>query len=1253
MRSPVRAGLAATAVSALLAAGAAPALAGPTSDPDADTPASSTTTSSTPSASPADGSSTLTLVTGDVVHVTTTGDGTPAVTVEPAPGSTDPVQTVEAGGNLYVLPAAAQPYLASGALDRELFNVTGLVADGYDDLDAIPVIAQYDRKARSAPTTPRGSEKVLDLTSIGGAALSTGTDDAATFWSAITAAPATRAAADPGTFGGGISKLWLDGSAEATLDVSVPLVGAPEAWAAGQDGTGATVAVLDTGVDAAHPDLADVVTATESFVPGETVEDVHGHGTHVASTVAGSGAADGGVHRGVAPGADVAVGKVLSDAGQGLDSWIIAGMEWAARDVDADVVSMSLGDPDRHDQTDPIAQAVNSLTEETDALFVIAAGNAGGEGTVSSPGTADAALTVAATDDKDELAYFSSRGPRGLDDGLKPDIAAPGVDIMAARSQFSAGEGSYASMSGTSMATPHVAGAAAILAAANPGWDAARIKDALMSSAVDLEAYTPYEVGTGRLDVPAALDGVDATGSVHFGRVAWGDADPEPQTRTITYANDTDADVELDLAPATTGPGGDVDLVRLSETHVVVPAHGTASVEATASFGDAQVAGYYLGDVVATTADGAVAARTATGLTRETEHYDLDVTVLGPDGEPLAAEVTLYRYGTTSFTGTVTDPATGAAPTQRVEPGVFTAYTTVRFADTDGSDRLYMLADPHVTVADGDVQVVLDARDAHPVELDTPRPSVDYDGRVQWFHDSGVGGQYATFSASMATVPGAEIWVNETGDVAGGDYQLTSRWSRTAPLLSLQARTPRPTALDPVYQRGSTRLDGKVDLPVVVAGTGTADEIAAVDAQGRALLVTNDPAVAPWDRAAAAEASGAALLVVVNDGPGVLYDAAGGTDLPVVSLSADEGGRLLAAAGAKGKPGVRLTGKGVEFPDYSYDVVRTWQGGVPADLSIAPRERDLAQVTDRLADPDPRLVLVSRYDCPEYSLGCLGVTQPRLSGDEQTVYVSTSGDEQGWYANATSTNGWEVRDDRRRYDAGSRTTIDWFGIVAPHQGPGYWKSKGSGEWFQLNVPPASSSGDLTGGFGDEQAVTSRLFQDGTLVREMASQAIQGAVPVVEGSHTYRFEQDTAHDSATWAYSGRTSTVWTFQADQAELADQGLGGGLLPLVSLGYDVQGRDLAGTVRRNKPVRVDVTAALPPEGAVGGGSVTDVAVEVSFDDGASWRAVEARPSGDGRWSVAFDAPKGATSVSLRTEALDDAGNGVTQEVVKAFGLR
>ncbi|WP_158224501.1 S8 family serine peptidase, partial [Amycolatopsis sp. KNN50.9b] len=110
--------------------------------------------------------------------------------------------------------------------------------------------------------------------------------------------------------------------------------------------------------------------------------------------------------------AALAVGKVLSDQGSGSESQIIAGMEWAARDVRARIVSMSLGSQEPSDGTDPMAQAVNTLTKETGALFVVAAGNTGAPSAIGSPGAADAALTVGAVDSADRPAYFTSAGPR-------------------------------------------------------------------------------------------------------------------------------------------------------------------------------------------------------------------------------------------------------------------------------------------------------------------------------------------------------------------------------------------------------------------------------------------------------------------------------------------------------------------------------------------------------------------------------------------------------------------------------------------------------------------------------------------------------------------------------------------------------------------------------------------------------------------------------------------------------------------------
>ncbi|MFC7109603.1 S8 family serine peptidase [Nonomuraea rubra] len=269
-------------------------------------------------------------------------------------------------------------------------------------------------------------------------------------------------------------------------------------WEFGNTGEGVDVAVLDSGIDTAHPDLAGRVAQAETFVPDQTVEDGQGHGTHVASTIAGTGAASGGKERGVAPGARLHVGKVLDNAGEGQESWVLAGMEWAARTERAKIISMSLG-AQATDGTDPLSAAVNQLSAETGALFVVAAGNSGPTAfTVGTPAAADAALAVGAVDGADQPADFSSRGPRAGDRGLKPEITAPGVDILAARSQYAAeGDGFYQTMSGTSMATPHVAGAAALLAAQHPDWTGAQLKDALVSTAKPTPDHSPPRPAAG------------------------------------------------------------------------------------------------------------------------------------------------------------------------------------------------------------------------------------------------------------------------------------------------------------------------------------------------------------------------------------------------------------------------------------------------------------------------------------------------------------------------------------------------------------------------------------------------------------------------------------------------------------------------------------------------------------------------------------------------------------------------------------
>ncbi|MGQ4443287.1 S8 family serine peptidase, partial [Streptomyces violaceoruber] len=393
----------------------------------------------------------LTLITGDRVTVTGEDGAETVLSVTDPHGRSGGAHVMTVGSDTYVYPDAAVPYLGSGALDERLFNVTELLEDGYDDAraDELPLIVTYtDTAARSlGARTPEGARRTRALSSIRGAAISAEHSRAADFWTSLTGTgdaaaggSAARSATSGGRLAGGIAKVWLDGKVRATLSDTTAQIGAPDVWSGGNTGEGVGVAVLDTGVDAGHPDFAGRIAATASFVPDQDVTDRNGHGTHVASTVAGTGAASGGVEKGVAPGASLHIGKVLDNSGSGQDSWVLAGMEWAVRDQHTKIVSMSLGDSPT-DGTDPLSEAVNRLSAETGALFVVAAGNSGPEAyTVGTPAAADAALTVGAVNGPgkgvDQLADFSSRGPRVGDNAVKPDLTAPGVGVLAARSRY-------------------------------------------------------------------------------------------------------------------------------------------------------------------------------------------------------------------------------------------------------------------------------------------------------------------------------------------------------------------------------------------------------------------------------------------------------------------------------------------------------------------------------------------------------------------------------------------------------------------------------------------------------------------------------------------------------------------------------------------------------------------------------------------------------------------------------------------------
>ncbi|MBE7384610.1 MAG: S8 family serine peptidase [Leptolyngbya sp. SIO1E4] len=223
-------------------------------------------------------------------------------------------------------------------------------------------------------------------------------------------------------------------------------------------GKGIRVAVLDTGMDLRHPDFKGRSIISKSFVPGEDVQDEHRHGTHCVGIACGYQDLNG-QRYGVAYESTIYVGKVLSNAGKGNSSWILAGMEWAISNQ-CQVISMSLGNKVLTPST--AYETIGRRALENGCLVIAAAGNhrqkvANPPGTVGQPANSPSIMAVAATDRKSQLASFS--GSSGSDLGANVDIAAPGVDVY---SSVPMNQGRYDRLNGTSMATPHVAGIAAL-----------------------------------------------------------------------------------------------------------------------------------------------------------------------------------------------------------------------------------------------------------------------------------------------------------------------------------------------------------------------------------------------------------------------------------------------------------------------------------------------------------------------------------------------------------------------------------------------------------------------------------------------------------------------------------------------------------------------------------------------------------------------------------------------------------------------
>ncbi|WP_299269864.1 S8 family serine peptidase, partial [Halorientalis sp.] len=433
-------------------------------------------------------------------------------------------------------------------------------------------------------------------------------------------------------------------------------IGAPEVWETyGTQGEGTTVTVLDTGVDASHPDL-NVSAWAEFDRSGDQVDsapyDSGTHGTHTSGTVAGGN--ESGVQIGVAPGTELHHGGVLTDEGGSFGS-VIGGMEWAVAN-DADVVSMSLGATGHIDSMiDPVRNA-----EAAGTTVVASVGNSD-EGSSSTPGNTYDGIGVGALKPSGEIASFSSGEVIDTDSAwygapsdwpaeyVAPTVAAPGWYIKSTWP-----DGEYYNNYGTSMAAPHVAGAVALIeSAVDYDPSPAEIKGALEATATkpDDVGTPPGErdtrYGSGIIDVPAAIEYLSTPGSAAF------------QVDIVSTNEPVVAGSTLDVSVAVTNTGdaaGTESMTltagALGETSTTVDLGAGDTVEQTLSVGTAG------GDAGTYTATATTPDDTAGASVTVLEPATFAVTSLSAtnpvEGEDIAVEFTAENTGDVDGTETVT-----------------------------------------------------------------------------------------------------------------------------------------------------------------------------------------------------------------------------------------------------------------------------------------------------------------------------------------------------------------------------------------------------------------------------------------------------------------------------------------------------------------------------------------------------------------------------------------------------------------------
>lgn len=1238
-----------------------------------------------PAQKPVAQTSRITLITGDVVTTALEAGRVKAVNVFSAGDRPATFHTsTGADGDLYVYPQDSTDAVDSGLVDPELFNITQLIKDGRADArtDEIPALVAYAGR----PVTPKLSKAADDLPAsrrdatlprLGMTAVTVEKEEAASFFRAVRSKGKAQGKRERST-GPAIKRLWYDGKVKATLDRSTAQVGAPAAWAAGFDGKGAKVAVLDSGIDLDHPDVAGRVSLSRSFVLGQDVRDGFGHGTHVAATIAGTGAASGGKYKGVAPAADLMVGKVLNNSGGGDFSDVMAGMEWAAAEG-ADVVNMSLGTAATAAR-DALTEAVDSMSASTGTLFVIAAGNSGpGEVTVATPANAPSALTVGAVDREDVMAPFSSRGPRIGDAGIKPEITAPGVGIVAARAAGTTlgipVDAHHIAMNGTSMATPHVAGAAALMAQRHPDWNGQQIKAALTSHAKQISGQTVYEQGYGRLDIAAAIGSdLSLAGTVDYGLVMWQDGTFDKRSQTLRLANEGSEAVELTLDLAVTERAGTplpADALNLrgadgtAAGKVTVPAGGSAELTATLD-PNLVPAGRYTGALTATAPDGRT-VHTPVGFIKETLRRAVTVDFKDRLGKiPSMVELTVQGLDNTYVTGHRLRGRDSFS--LRLPLGKYSIIGTLITDDPAGVETVEYATDvfafPEIDNTREAQALHVDAARAKDLSLDVtderrPLEASHFTLTMQRTSPGGAMTQMRGYTDVQAASD-EKYGVIPSGKAVTGEFVLSTFLAVREPLQKLAVTRPVREDIAVRAPVNTARFSGTKNLGLVDVGAGSRAEIAAADVRGKAVLVTSDNLVGITEQARWASEAGAEAVIAVppREGPRAGFVGSGLT-IPVTVAGYEDGRRL---AELTGRGGVSIAFTGVNESRYTYSAQYYDTGALPTRAARRASTADFVTVRNTFHSDRVRRVgwemlnAWGPYGIPSLqtgqALGQGGTRDDHILADKRVRYQQLVTPHTSYAA--------QMVGPETVYERPGRTyRADWY--AAPMHPSAHTELACSfcrtdaGVFFTTN-----SGGDSDPG----HAIVAGRLPTWTYYRN-GEKATDLEHLMVPEPADYRVVVDTKRfgDYTGVTLGSTTRTEWSFRSAAPRKAEikgcENVVAGAtrcepLPVLLLDYTMP-LNVFNEAPAGRPFDFTVHNSRP-RGWHGGTDVAGAKVSVSYDGGTTWSEARTRRAHDDSFRVTVAHPERAATdgyVTLRTEVWDRGGGRTVETINRAYALK